>query len=312
MNTKLYSYVLWGMGVNGLTLAKNLLKEGHRIVAFIDTDSKKWNKEKEGNALYWDVEVGGEQISCLPPKALISTLQYDKVIITVANTRDSDIIEQECLKMGVDRKKIIISNREPIWWRFYSNQRTSYVKKVAEWMLATNVSGCVAEAGVFRGDFAKYINGYFYDRKCYLFDTFKGFHDVDFNYEKSLNDEKFMNGEFNNQIRHINTSKNLVLSKMPFPEKIVIKEGYFPESAEGIQDIFCFVNLDMDLYLPILAGLRFFWDKMVTNGIILIHDYFMPTLPGVKKAVEDFEKEKGIILPKTPIGDKSSMAVIKL
>lgn len=68
------------------------------------------------------------------------------------------------------------------------------------------------------------------------------------------------------------------------------KKGYFPQTAEGITDTFCFVNLDMDLYKPTLAGLNFFWEKMET-GIILVHDYFSEVYEGVKSAVESFVKE---------------------
>ncbi len=73
----------------------------------------------------------------------------------------------------------------------------------------------------------------------------------------------------------------------------------------------CFVNLDMDLYTPILSGLRFFWNKMVPGGGIMIHDYFHSELPGVKKALHDFEAELGQTLAKTPIGDGCSIFIIK-
>ena len=54
------------------------------------------------------------------------------------------------------------------------------------------------------------------------------------------------------------TSLDVVMAKMTFGENVIVKKGYFPETTEGIEDTFCFVNLDMDLYLPMLAGLRFF------------------------------------------------------
>ena len=66
----------------------------------------------------------------------------------------------------------------------------------------------------------------------------------------------------------------------------------------------------MDLYQPMLAGLRFFYSKMYPGGVILMHDYFHPELPGVKQAVEEFEKETQITLCKVPIGDFCSIAVI--
>ena len=44
---------------------------------------------------------------------------------------------------------------------------------------------------------------------------------------------------------------------------------------------------------------------------ICILDYFHPMLPGVKKAVEDFEKMKDVKLQKMPIGDGCSIAILK-
>ena len=42
-------------------------------------------------------------------------------------------------------------------------------------MRKRNVPGNVAEVGVFRGEFAQYINEVFPQKKLYLFDTFDGF-----------------------------------------------------------------------------------------------------------------------------------------
>ncbi|MCI8524143.1 MAG: hypothetical protein HFI62_13190 [Lachnospiraceae bacterium] len=50
---------------------------------------------------------------------------------------------------------------------------------------------------------------------------------------------------------------------------------------------------------------------MEIGGVILLHDYFHPDLPGVKAAVADFEKELSQALPKIPIGDHCSIAIIK-
>src|SRR5450631_273129 len=49
------------------------------------------------------------------------------------------------------------------------------------------LAGNVAELGVYKGKFAKYINGYFPDRKLYLFDTFAGFDKRDIESEKAKN-----------------------------------------------------------------------------------------------------------------------------
>ena len=99
---------------------------------------------------------------------------------------------------------------------------------------------------------------------------------------------------------------------MYHPEQCIIKKGYFPETAIGVEDKFVFVMLDMDLYQPMLAGLEFFYDKMVPGGVMLLHDYFHEELPGVKCAVEEYERRVGEKLCKIPIGDGCSIAVVKL
>ena len=131
--------------------------------------------------------------------------------------------------------------------------------------------------------------------------------------ERNLGDANFLNGEFNDG-QHFSTVvpyEHAVLAKMIYPERCVLKKGYFPDTAEGLEDQFCFVNLDMDLYRPMLEGLRFFYGRMCDGGVILLHDYFHPELPGVRQAVADFERERQEVLCKVPIGDFCSIAVIR-
>ena len=181
--------------------------------------------------------------------------------------------------------------------------RRLFLKRLAETYKKKNLQGAVAEAGVFRGEFAKIINETFPDSTCYLFDTFEGFAEEDYAYET---EESMIDAE------HLRmTSEELVYNKMPYKDKVIIKKGYFPATAEGITDNFIFVNLDMDLYHPILEGLRFFFPLMKEGGVILIHDYFTEVFPNVEKAVDDYEREAGIKLNKLPIGDDISLAIIK-
>lgn len=187
--------------------------------------------------------------------------------------------------------------------------RIFFLKRFAERVKKENIPGSVAEAGVYRGEFAKEINKNFSDRTCYLFDTFEGFSDSDIEKEElsSLVEAHHLK----------ETSHHLVLDKMEFKDKVVIKKGHFPDTAlddhpHGLQEeSFVFVNLDMDLYQPTFEGLKFFYPKMSDGGIILIHDYFSEAYPNVEKAVDDFQKEYNVTLKKMPIGDDISLAIIK-
>ena len=95
-----------------------------------------------------------------------------------------------------------------------------------------------------------------------------------------------------------------------FGNKVIIRHGYVPDTFRGLEnEQFSFVNLDMDLYAPQLAGLRFFYDRMAVDGVILVHDYFSSTWKGCKKAIDEFAREQK--LTSIPIGDNKSLAIIK-
>ena len=148
---------------------------------------------------------------------------------------------------------------------------------------------------MYRGDFSRIINEYFPNSKLYLFDTFEGFDERDIEYEK---EKGYSNPAKEN---FMNTTESIVLSKMKFPDQI----------AKNVDDTFGFVSLDFDLYQPILAGLKFFYPKMLKHACILVHDYFHIGLPGVRQAISDFEQQMGIELIKLPIGDELSIAILK-
>jgi O-methyltransferase len=73
-------------------------------------------------------------------------------------------------------------------------------------------------------------------------------------------------------------------------------------------EIFAFVSIDADLYLPIYEGLCFFYERLAHNGYILVHDFNNSFYSGAKKAVMDFCAEKNISY--VPIADFHGSAVI--
>ena len=160
--------------------------------------------------------------------------------------------------------------------------------------------GNVAELGVFKGDFAKWINQAFPDRKLYLFDTFEGFDERDARLDRqkgySLADEKF------------NTSVESVMKKMKYPDNCIVRKGWFPESADGVSDKFVFVSIDVDLYQAILSGLEFFYPLLVEGGYIFVHDNNNKGYKGVKPAVREYCAKANIGY--FPLTDGSGSAVI--
>lgn len=160
-----------------------------------------------------------------------------------------------------------------------------------------DVPGAAAELGVYRGFFARCIDQLLPERKLYLFDSFEGF-----------GEEAQASGSF--QAAHANTTIEKVLAILPYPEKVIVKPGFFPGSLGGLEERFCLVSLDVDFYQTTLDGLRYFWPRIEKGGYLLLHDWGSPKLPGVAKALQDFERENGCRIPAIPLCDVGGSLVL--
>ena len=274
--------IIFGAGGTGRKLAESIMKADHKVICFLDSDPNKWGKN------IFNIPI-------MSPEQ-IREMEYDYVLLGA--TAGMDEMEHHLLKIGVPQDRI--KKTETMIVNVYA--RISFLKRYAAQVYEMGTSGSIAEAGVFRGEFAQYMNKYFPDRTCYLFDTFTGFESKAFAFEQEGSDaeEKHFAG----------TSVEIVMNRMPNPNQVKIVQGWFPDSAADISDEFVFVNLDMDLYKPTYEGLHLFYPKMKSGGVILLHDYYTNGYPGIKKAVEDFENVEGTLV-KLPIGDDISIAIIK-
>jgi O-methyltransferase len=160
--------------------------------------------------------------------------------------------------------------------------RVATLELLRDEIMTHNVAGDVAELGVYKGGFAKYINKIFNDRRLFLFDTFEGFDERDIQREKELR-EGYKHQDFTG------TSADDVLKQMSFPGQCVIRKGYFPETFNGLEELkFSFVSIDADLYEPIRSGLQIFYERLSPQGFIMVHDYNNHHYPGCRQAVNEF------------------------
>lgn len=210
--------------------------------------------------------------------------------------RDLDISEGElCFK---NWNRIQNNYSENDWVRIKTFELV--VKEIKK----RKIEGAVAELGVFRGEFAQYINYAFPDDKLYLFDTFEGF-----NANEALNEIKSGNCTEAFVEAYKNTTISEVLKKMTRLDNIIIKQGMFPDSLGDLEDTFKFVSIDLDFENSIYEGLEYFYPRLVHGGYIFIHDY-NSCLLGVERAVDKFEKKLGINLSKFPVSDANGTIVI--
>ncbi len=166
------------------------------------------------------------------------------------------------------------------------------------------LEGAVAEVGVFRGEFAQYINQAFPNSTCYLFDTFEGF-----DANEALEELKSGNCTDAFVQAYKQTNIGTVLGRMRNLDKIVIKQGFFPQSLDGLEDKFIFVSVDVDFEVSIYESLKYFYPRLCGGGMIFVHDY-NSSLLGVEKAVDRYEQEEQIRLCKMPLCDANGTLVI--
>ena len=185
--------------------------------------------------------------------------------------------------------------------RYTNYIRISTLELAAQEIYEKGVQGNIAEVGVYQGRFAKYLNAAFPDRTLYLFDTFEGFHATDVAVEK---EQSFSGGNQDFSA----TSATQVLASMPHKDKCVVKRGWFPQSLGGLEDTFCFVSLDADLYKPIYDGLEYFYPRLSKGGYIFVHDYNNKGYEGAKAAVREYTAKMGISY--TPVSDAWGSVII--
>jgi O-methyltransferase len=143
--------------------------------------------------------------------------------------------------------------------------------------------GSFAQVGVFKGGSARLIAEAKKENKqpFYLFDTFEGMPKV--NEKIDLHKE----GDFKN------TSLENVKKLFTGIENIVFCPGFFPKTSSPAQnDKFAFVYIDVDIYQSVKDSLEFFYPRMLQGGFMIFDDYMGKNTPGVKKAMDEFLRDK--------------------
>ncbi|MBF7068297.1 TylF/MycF/NovP-related O-methyltransferase [Campylobacter volucris] len=265
--------LIYGACVRGAQVLQYLILD-YNIIGFVDSDCNKHGKT---------IVVLDKEYIIYNPEEL-KKLNFDYIFIA---THAKEAVVKTLNQYGINKNRI---NSD-----YYNSmsiyQKSEFAYNIASLFKQKNIIGSCAELGVYKGDFARYINNVFKSEKFYLLDTFEGFNEKDCKIDIN-NNLSFSNASF-----FSDTSLEYVKSRMPYPKQCHFIKGRFPETSNQIPDNekFCFVHIDVDLYQPIIDGCEFFYPKLVKGGILMIHDYFQPYFyKGPKKAVDEFALKHNI------------------
>ena len=202
---------------------------------------------------------------------------------------DPLFIESYNLGKATDKDNVLLNNYD-IRWRIH----------VLCWAAAhaTHLEGDFVDCGVNTGIFSRaiinYVNFNKTGKKYYLLDTFSGL-DSKYSSEKEMARNKTINYE---------NQKSLYEDvKYTFKDfNVEIIKGAVPETLIEVKaDKVCFLSVDMNCILPEIEALNYFWDKMVSGGIIVLDDYgYANSTNDQKKAHDEFAKSKGVMILSLP------------
>ena len=88
-------------------------------------------------------------------------------------------------KIFIGSSLVFLNRERNIDKNYFDYIRLATLELVSYEIAKKNLAGNVAELGVYKGKFARYLNQYFPDRLLYLFDTFEGFDNRDIEREKA-------------------------------------------------------------------------------------------------------------------------------
>jgi O-methyltransferase len=147
---------------------------------------------------------------------------------------------------------------------------------------AFRLGGAVAELGVYKGGGAKLLSETKGSLPLYLFDTFAGMPEVNKDIDRHRKDD------------FCDTSLCAVQQYLSGYPGLHFQPGFFPDTTCDLpaNTEFCFVHLDVDIYESTLAGLKYFYPRLKKGGILISHDYYAISCPGVKKAFDEFFSDK--------------------
>ena len=157
---------------------------------------------------------------------------------------------------------------------------------LAELKKTLDLSGDVVEFGCYEGDTSILLADVLRDtpdKWLYLYDSFEGLPEKTAE-DKSADGWRFQAGE-------LKASPDTVRSKFKkydLPEPVITKGWFNQLENSDLPNEISFALLDGDFYNSIKTSLELVAPRLVSGGIIVVHDYRNARLPGSGRAVNEF------------------------
>lgn len=151
---------------------------------------------------------------------------------------------------------------------------------------------CGVNTGIFSKAIVQYVGFENLNKKFYLMDTFNG---LDPKYSSKSELEKSSGQGYTDVYER--TKETFASYK-----NVTLIKGSIPETLKEVQsDKICFLSIDMNCVYPEIEAIKYFWDKIVPGGVIILDDYGYGNLYLDQKNAHDaFARSKGIEILSLP------------
>ncbi len=165
--------------------------------------------------------------------------------------------------------------------------------------MVKRLDGDFVECGVNTGAYSRavidYVNFPSLGKKFFLLDTFQGL------VPEQITTEELKAGISTYVGSYKNVYDQVVETFKSFPVKVI--RGPVPDTLPqcDAQKV-CYLSIDMNVLAPEIAAANYFWDKLVSGGVMILDDYGFPSHIVQKNAFDVFAKERGVTILYIPTG----------
>jgi len=222
-------------------------------------------------------------------------VQFDADGLSTSHNADflDDPAFQRAYQAGVNTgHRIMDAAKLHIEWRVY----------VCCWAAthAARLEGDFVECGVSTGIVSRAVVDYVgfeaLDKKFYLFDTFEGIP------EAQMSETERPLAVSKNE-RHYFDCLALVEQNFAAYPNVQPVKGPVPDSLDTVAiERVSYLHIDMNIAAPEVAALDYFWDRMVTGGIIVFDDYASLAHRPQKVALDAVASRLGAAILSMPTG----------
>ena len=181
-------------------------------------------------------------------------------------------------------------------WGDYQFHWRAYV---ACWAVqkASGIDGDFVECGVNTGMLDRMIIEYVdfgkLPKKFYLMDTFQGM-DEAYSTEAEMKRSHTMG--------YVDVYEQVKKTFKEFPNVELVK-GPIPDTLPLVPSkAIAYLSIDMNCVAPEVAALEYFWDRIVSGGVVLFDDYGFPGHEDQKRAHDAFAMKKNVSILALPTG----------